>query len=242
MENSNDSEEFVMSQIRPGFKREFAFVVKAQSMIGGSLGLGRTRTQTKKDRGGPSSHGVLGNKIRKRQKSSSFDVQKNNAKERFLEDRVKSNNRKLMDDKLVRSREVEKGNDLMDNSMQIGCHNESMSSPIEDEEFKDYLPISIPKEAVMMRETHNVDGAKKVPSSQSERRVSQVMLKSKANAMKISTVNNGEKNVVTIETSAWVPSTLKWFPTKLKELLDTGILEDLPVQYIRGLRVRFGII
>ena len=85
-----------------------------------------------------------------------------------------------------------------------------------------------------------MDGAKKAPSSQ--RRVSQVMSKSNANAMKISTVNIGDKNVVRMESSALVPSILKGFPTKLKELLDTGIFEDLPVQYIRGLRVRYCIL
>ncbi|RVX20290.1 Increased DNA methylation 1 [Vitis vinifera] len=237
MEKGSDSEEFVMSRIRPGFKREFAFVVKAQSMIGGSLSLGRTRTQTqtKKDRGGPSRNRVLENSIKKRQKSSGLDSQKNNVEERFPEDRVRSNDGKLMDNKVVRSGQGEQGNDSTDNPMQIGRDNESMSGPAEEEEL-DYLPTSTLREGVKTSRTPSVDGLKKAPSSQNQRRVSRVTLKPKANAMKISVVNNGEKNVVKMGSSAMVPSTLKGFPTKLKELLDTGILEDLPVQYIRGLR------
>ena len=130
MENSSDLEEFVMSQVRPGFKREFAYLMEARS-IGGSKGLGQTQTQTKKDRGGSSSHGVFENTIKKRQKSSSLVGQKNNVEERFPKDRVSSNDGKLMDNNVVRSGEGEQSNDLMDNPTKIGRDNESMSTSVE---------------------------------------------------------------------------------------------------------------
>lgn len=189
MEKYINSEEFLMSGIRPGFKREFAFVVQAQSIIGGSSGLGRTRTQTQKYRDGSSSNVVSGTSAKKRQKRSKLGAQKNDANQRSLEDRINS-----MDDKAVRSGEGEQRNDSMD-LMQIGRGAESTSGLAKEEEI--FIPTSSPLEGALGNCTNNIDGNERA--------------------------RNG-------------------FPTKLKELLDTGILEDLPVKYIRGSKVRVCIL
>ena len=69
-------------------------------------------------------------------------------------------------------------------------------------------------------------------------RVSETDLMPNVDTMEVSTVNNGEEGIGTKRSSSLVSRVPRRFPAKLKELLDIGILEDLPVQYIRGSRMR----
>ncbi|XP_030521033.1 uncharacterized protein LOC115734409 isoform X2 [Rhodamnia argentea] len=67
MANGTDSEEFVvLSRVRPGLKREFAFALKAQSEIRGSFG----RTRARKVQNGVYSDGVSSSSGSKRLKKS----------------------------------------------------------------------------------------------------------------------------------------------------------------------------
>ena len=75
-------------------------------------------------------------------------------------------------------------------------------------------------------------------SDQQSGRVSETDLMPNVDTMEVSTVNNGEEGTGTKRSSSLVPRVPRRFPAKLKELLDTGIFEDLPVQYIRGSRTR----
>ena len=68
MVTSTDSEEFVLlSQVRMGHKREFAFAMKAQSEIYGSLGWTRSR-KTRNE-------AVATNRSKKLKKANSKDAE-----------------------------------------------------------------------------------------------------------------------------------------------------------------------
>ncbi|XP_043699652.1 remodeling and spacing factor 1-like [Telopea speciosissima] len=67
MANGTDSEQFVLlSGVRTGLKREFAFALKVQSELSGSLG----RTRARKFQNSPTANGVSGNSSNKRFKNS----------------------------------------------------------------------------------------------------------------------------------------------------------------------------
>ena len=239
MAKGTDSEEFVvLSRVRPGCKREFAFAVKAQSAIAGSLG----RTRTRNDRGGLWGNGGSEISNNKRQKSSVSNSEKNNAEERSAEDGIRSNEADSMDNEAVRSGDAEQGNHPADNPMLTAGVGELKSCPGGEEEFKDDTPAPMHREDAEISETQNADVVENATSDQRPRRVSETDLMPNADTMEISAVNNGEENTGTKRSSGLVPRVPRRFPAKLKELLDTGILEDLPVQYIRGSRVRFCIL
>ncbi|KAL6341881.1 hypothetical protein AAG906_038126 [Vitis piasezkii] len=235
MAKGTDSEEFVvLSRVRPGCKREFAFAVKAQSAIAGSLG----RTRTRNDRGGLWGNGGSEISNNKRQKSSVSNSEKNNAEERSAEDGIRSNEADSMDNEAVRSGDAEQGNHPADNPMHTAGVGELKSCPGGEEESKDDTPAPMHREDAEISETQNADVVENATSDQRPRRVSETDLMPNADTMEISAVNNGEENTGTKRSSGLVPRVPRRFPAKLKELLDTRILEDLPVQYIRGSRTR----
>ena len=238
MAKGTDSEEFVvLSRVRPGCKREFAFAVKAQSAIAGSLG----RTRTRNDRSGVWGNGGSENSNNKRQRSSVSNSEKSNAEERSHEDRIRSNETESMDNEAVRSGDGEQGNHPADNPAQTACSSEVKSCVEGGEELKDDTPSRMNREDADISETQNADVVENATLDQQPKEVSGTDLKPNADAMEISAVNNGEENTGTARSSSLVPHTPRRFPAKLKELLDSGILEGLPVQYIRGSRVRFCI-
>lgn len=235
MAKGTDSEEFVvLSRVRPGCKREFAFAVKAQSAIAGSLG----RTRTRNDRSGVWGNDGSQNSNNKRQKRSVSNSELNNVEERSPEDRIRSNKTESMDNEAVISGDGEQGNHPVDNPMQTSCCSELKVSPEGEEEFQDDTPASLHRQDSEISETQNADSVGHASLDLQPEKVSGTDLKSNADDMEISAINNGEENAGKKRNGALVPQAPRRFPAKLKELLEAGFLEGLPVQYIRGSRVR----
>lgn len=281
MAKGTDSDEFMMlSRVRSGLKREFAFAMKAQSEMDGSLGRTRasknrneTPVQTSPSgkrfrKSGPSKNDedvdVCGVMSEEEAKSdvvdlASDDEPKNHVGEEsksvFLDEaNVKSD---VVIDEEARFKEEEVMNEIEIETAKT-CVIKTKDETIEE---KETLNVEETKE---VKDTLKVEEAKKekvkkkkvkVHLDKSMRRFTRSALKQKDDETKM--LSNGERdNVVGVDVNVekenvgtpflgtptpmkLTKSALKRFPVKLKDLLATGILEGLPVKYIRGLKVLF---
>ncbi|XP_059626948.1 uncharacterized protein LOC132269709 [Cornus florida] len=83
MANGTDTEDYVvLSRVRPGLKREFAFALKSQSEYAGSIG----RTRSRRPQNGSLDNGVLKNSSTKRLKSSVSKETKNDTEKHSIKD------------------------------------------------------------------------------------------------------------------------------------------------------------
>ncbi|KAG6682488.1 hypothetical protein I3842_13G144300 [Carya illinoinensis] len=299
MANGTDSEEFVLlSRVRAGHKREFAFALKAQSEICGSLG----RTRSRKTR-----NEVLQTYTRKKLKRSEPKEAKNDAASdmkkakdsedlggSMSEEEAKSDVVDLVSDdepkSLVgESESVAERGSKDDTSMPVpeeelrsGVVEMAACSGKEEEELKDDTCA-----AELMREKERNDNQEKTSETGIDkakedsgkdkwneavlinedqkagaialekplRRFTRSALKPRAEekyAVKKGVEDSGKKvctnshERVGITPITTPPPSIemmklfkqKKFPYKLKDLLETGILEGMPVTYIRGAKAR----
>lgn len=298
MANGTDSEEFVLlSRVRAGHKREFAFALKAQSEICGSLG----RTRSRKTR-----NEVLQTYTRKKLKRSEPKEAKNDAASdmkkakdsedlggSMSEEEAKSDVVDLVSDdepkSLVGESEsvAERGSKddtslpVPEEELRSGVVEMAACSGKEEEELKDDTCA-----AELMREKERNDNQEKTSETGIDkakedsgkdkwneavlinedqkagaialekplRRFTRSALKPRAEekyAVKKGVEDSGKKvctnshERVGITPITTPPPSIemmklfkqKKFPYKLKDLLETGILEGMPVTYIRGAKV-----
>ncbi|KAF8395308.1 hypothetical protein HHK36_019251 [Tetracentron sinense] len=97
MANGTDSEEFVfLSRVRTGLKREFAFALKVQSELSGTLG----RTRSRKFQSSTCGNGVSENTSNKRFKiSSTKEERRNDPVEHSIEEELKNDLGKTLSEK-----------------------------------------------------------------------------------------------------------------------------------------------
>ncbi|XP_061371540.1 uncharacterized protein LOC133314115 [Gastrolobium bilobum] len=283
MANGTDSERFVvLSGVRTGLKREFAFAMKAQSEICGSLG----RTRSGKNRNVVQ---VLDRPVRKRSRESgSLEAKNDNPNglvktdeyvgDAMSEEEAKSDVVDLEEPKNQVEESQEKREEL-EGEAPMGASEEEQKSDDDvvvergsEDEPKTGNLLECSKEEVMdamaregetcsLKEEGVIGNDCKVKGAsvvKLPRRFTRSTLKEKVtNDEKVANdegdgsgkgVENGDgvkKDIevgLVIKTPAQVKksktSTGKKFPTKLKDLLATGILEGLSVNYIRGVKAR----
>lgn len=312
MANGKDSDEFlVLSKVRTGLKREFAFAMKAQSEICGGGSLGRTRGSRNNNNNGVQQHVSPTNKRAKKSKNLEKHVEvepivmedvketKEDVKVKALEDNNKNNNMEVDvmseeeaksdvvdlsgDDepkKLLVSESLEKKEPLDEENksdvVEIVSHGEPKIDAMKEEEVKeetneeDLLKCSMTETCSMDEKV--VSGNVSIPNVESNkvkavigcsppRRFTRSALKLKEDDVKrlsggneacdggigFGDVVRESEDVSLVATPSHIQMLaqsrmlksrgMKKFPSKLKDLLSTGILEGMPVKYVRGAKV-----
>ncbi|CAL5200687.1 unnamed protein product [Lathyrus oleraceus] len=257
MAKGTDSNEFmVLSRVRTGLKREFAFAMKAQSEIDGSLG--RTRGGSKNRNEPPVQMSPVGKRARKtglgknvedvgggvlseeEAKSDVVDLASDD-EPRNLAGELESVFETVIDEKTVVVEPLKEDKDMM-HEMEIESVKPNVCETLEE-----------PKE-----EKCNLDvkggnvKKKKVPLEKPMRRFTRSALKEKDEEVKVldNVVVGIDDDGVEKEKTEGLPimvtptprklykSSTKRFPIKLKDLLATGILEGLKVKYMKGQKAR----
>ncbi|KAL5081837.1 hypothetical protein RYX36_010258 [Vicia faba] len=246
MAKGTDSNEFMVhSRVRTGLKREFAFAMKAQSEIDGSLG--RTRGGSKNRNEPPVQVSPVGKRARK---TGSGKIVEDVAGGGLSEEEAKSD-------------VVDLGSD--DEPKNLAGELESvLNEPrvdkidIEIETVKPNISETLETLEEPREENCNlgVKGGnvkkKKVPLEKTMRRFTRSALKEKDEETKVldDNVVGIEDDLVEREKTEVLPvmatptprklckSSVKRFPIKLKDLLATGILEGLKVKYVKGQKAR----
>ena len=280
MANDTDSEEFVLlSRVQTGHKREFAFTMKAQSEICGSLG----RTRSRKTR----HEAVATNRSKKLKKSDPKDAENNEVMDQKAKDLGNSMSQEEAKSDVVdltsddepkghvgESELVGEGGSKKDKSMPVfdeelkGGVVEMVQNPVKEEELvceskpnmneeemKAELGVEKTNEDLVKDE--KIEGVlinedvkpKNVVLETPSRRFTRSALKPRQEEK--STVKESGKKVVAnvddgVASSSGMVTTTpagmrmlksKKFPSKLKDLLEMGILEGMPVKYVRGVKV-----
>ncbi|KAK7324900.1 hypothetical protein VNO77_28830 [Canavalia gladiata] len=282
MAKGTDSDEFVLlSRVRTGLKREFAFAMKAQSEICGSLG----RTRGSKNRNEVPVQTATASK--RSRKSGSFEEQNDaaatlkNSEDAMSEEEAKSDVVDLQSDDEPKNHvgestpmpvceEEPKGDVVLETVINEEPHVvESLKEEVVDdlvqplcetevkEDLKNGTTEKMGTGGITPALFNDVDdkGKKKMTLGKPERRFTRSALKQKSDETKM--INDGEHASIAVGVDGNVKketddsplaatptpvkttkSRLKKFPTKLKDLLATGMLEGLPVKYVRGTKAR----
>ena len=283
MANGTDSEEFVLlSRVRTGHKREFAFAMKAQSEICGSLGRTRSR-QTRNE-------AVATNRSKKLKKSDPKDAENDEVMDQKAKDLgdlgdTMSEEEAKSDVVDLTSDDEPKGHVGESESAREGVSKEDTSMPVFDEELKggvvEMVQNPVKEEELVCESEPNVNEKemkaepgvektnedlvkdetiegvlinedvkpKNVVLETPSRRFTRSALKPRQEE-RSNVKESGKKVVANVDdgvgsSSGRVTTTpadmrmLKWkkFPSKLKDLLEMGILEGMPVKYVRGAKV-----
>ena len=283
MANGTDSEEFVLlSRVRTGHKREFAFAMKAQSEICGSLGRTRSR-QTRNE-------AVATNRSKKLKKSDPKDAENDEVMDQKAKDLgdlgdTMSEEEAKSDVVDLTSDDEPKGHVGESESVREGVSKEDTSMPVFDEELKggvvEMVQNPVKEEELVCESEPNVNEEemkaepgvektnedlvkdekiegvlinedvkpKNVVLETPSRRFTRSALKPRQEE-RSNVKESGKKVVANVDdgvgsSSGRVTTTpadmrmLKWkkFPSKLKDLLEMGILEGMPVKYVRGAKV-----
>jgi len=259
--NTNSAEHFVeLYEIRTGLKREFAFAMKAQSQICGSLGRTRSKkAQTLVELSNDSSHKLC-------EKSRQQKIQN------------LTNLAKTKEDTSVALSEKEVNSDVMDvEKLKSQMSDETRMLVICEKEHKSDEPkTQLEDKGVMIvvcDEEHNNDEPKTEIGQNQPACDNDIIKEEDVNDEIVSTLDyklknpiesiqstlqkleNGDskvesngiekerKNVSMIVASTPVTSSMRFmgkkFPSKLKDFLSSGILEGLLVKYIRSIKVLF---
>ncbi|CAN6692291.1 unnamed protein product [Malus baccata var. baccata] len=256
MAKGTDSEEFVvMSNVRTGLKREFAFSLKAQAEMSGSLGRTRgsraqndgcKRLKTEERDGGDGDEkfggGEMGEgeivKVKEDlEEAMSEEDAKSDVVDLTSEDEPKSHVGEFVLSERVGEDELKHGVLAMavDDEPQTGCIGDNEpKKPLVDEE----VPVLIENRSVKVE-----DEVIEKPL----RRFTRSALKLEAEKMQNSPAEGYTQEIDSeIQKSPFVtpmkldtkmPKMVRKL-SKLKELLDTGILEGQPVKYVRRSKIR----
>ncbi|XP_027343821.1 uncharacterized protein LOC113856269 isoform X2 [Abrus precatorius] len=284
MAKGTDSDEFVLlSRVRTGLKREFAFAMKAQSEICGSLG----RTRASKNRGEVPVQTATASK--RSRKTGSMEEEKDeaatmkNLEDAMSEEEAKSDVVDLQSDDEPKNHVGESApmqvcedgpksdvvvetvinaepivveslkEEVVDEMVQPLCETE-VKEEMEKGDAEEKGAVEVAPVLVDGDDKGRIMPAEKMVSLQ--RRFTRSALKLKTEETNVG--NDGEhasdiaigvdgsvkkeiddSPLTTTPTQGKVTkSRLKKFPTKLKDLLATGILEGLSVKYVRGTKAR----
>ncbi|PSR86543.1 Increased DNA methylation like [Actinidia chinensis var. chinensis] len=290
MANGTDTEEYVvLSRVRPGLKREFAFALKSQAEYAGSIG----RTRARRSQNGASGNEVSKNSSNKRLKTSESKNVKNDAEKpsvycQLMTDFEKSVNGDAVKREtvsgVVRDGVVERGisvseeepkSDVVDlisddehKSVLVESDLKGVepmcieSIEVEDQSDKSSFNVGANKdESEPLRKSGPAMGAE-IPAlklnaepgdvvvekgfyERPMKRVTRSSVKVMAEPLErlaiedVKTEEGSERDGMgKLEMKMSKKIELKRSPTKLRELLETGLLEGLPVRYLRGLKAR----
>ena len=251
MAKGTDSNEFmVLSTVRTGLKREFAFAMKAQSEIDGSLG----RTRGSKNRNeAPVQMTPAGKKSRKCGSSGSLKKEED-VVGAFSEEEAKSDVVDLISDDEPKVL-VEESKSVFDEEPVVAetviDEENVLVEGLKEESGVKGMEVDTETAQPSVCETKEEKGnlKEKVSLEKPMRRFTRSALKGKDEETQVLDnvvgVNDNviRGNEVSSLMTTPIPkklskSSMKRFPIKLKDLLATGILEGLPVKYVRGLKVR----
>ncbi|WJX73596.1 hypothetical protein P8452_57359 [Trifolium repens] len=254
MAKGTDSDEFmVLSRVRTGLKREFAFAMKAQSEIDGSLG--RTRGGSKNRNEAPVQEIPVGKKQRKTGLEDVGGVMSEEEAKSDVVDLVSDDEPRVLIGELESVKSVvetvidDDETLLVDENLKEENEKEKVVNEIEMEICETKEEQKEDKNNTLCDDVANVSVRKKKKVSPLEkpmRRFTRSALKQKDEENKDNVVGMDD-NVVRRETDVVATLTpmklsksglMKRFPVKLKDLLATGILEGLKVKYIKGQKAR----
>lgn len=194
MANGTDGEEYVLlSSIRPGLKREFAFAMKSHSENYGLCGRTRARRAQMSPEPSP---------INKKSKTADLGIGKEEVESMLNVD------------------EEESKSDVVDPGRAVVEPMSEVKSETMDEES-----VKSTRTSFDMKQAKLNDEDEKM-SEKDGNVISSVVAPSNGENEKKFEIKMS-KNIV-----------LKRCPTKLKELLETGLLEGSPVRYVRGSKVK----
>lgn len=231
-----DTSEIVVSSIRAGMKREFAFMMKAQSEMGG---LPAGRRVTRSQRGGRSSRGyaVTDIKFTRRVKGSTSKKPKKNEEQKpETDDVIKLPPGNVLD------------GDNREESDVVGIVAASMVDCSRNLEAD--LVAAVDNEAegkvgADSREGNGVSNHEDDTSMVLEkplRRFTRSALKVQDGSIELESGAGAVESMTTspskLEMKMSKKIGLKRIPIKLRELLETGLLEGLHVRYINGSKVK----
>lgn len=273
MANGTDSGEFVvLSRVRTGLKREFAFAMKAQSEISGSLG----RTRSNKNRNAvqvqcpPASKrsrksGSVKNKVEhaggalseeEEAKSDVVDIDEPNNQvgelgveavsenEQKIGHELENSKEEVMDGESgVKEKEGETCAEVEGEKAPRRFTRSTLTKKLDDEEVTGdegnagAVAVEIATTATGSTLGKELDDAQKVTSDEGNEY---------NGALAVEVGDDAKKEIEAAPEMIPTPiqakksktsSNSKKFPSKLKDLLASGILEGLPVNYIRGTKV-----
>ncbi|GFZ20388.1 acyl-CoA N-acyltransferase with RING/FYVE/PHD-type zinc finger domain-containing protein [Actinidia rufa] len=289
MANGTDTEEYVLlSRVRPGLKREFAFALKSQAEYAGSIG----RTRARRSQNGASGNEVSNNSSNKRLKTSESKNVKNDAEKpsvycQLMTDFEKSVNSDAVKREtvsgVVRDGVVERGISVSEEEPKSDVvdliSDDEQKSVLVESDLKGVEPMcieSIEVEDQSDKSSFNVGANKdeseplckggpamgaEIPAlklnaepgdvvvekgfyEKPMKRVTRSSVKVMAEPLErlaiedVKTEEGSESDGMgKLEMKMSKKIELKRAPTKLRELLETGLLEGLPVRYLRGLKV-----
>lgn len=249
MANGTESENYRdCSEIRPGMKREFAMMMN-QSQFIGSIG----RTRSSRSSGG----GVIDNRTIKKTKSS--EGENNREKLSLNEEKIDFDVENLIKNEAVSEEEEPKSGivDLMSDDEKKSNLEEESRDPkdfkVESKEFKIENAIDEVQNVnvdVKSRCKEEGDSGEIIcENSFSLRRITRSVSKSvkeevkeevaESNMMNMSSMVAATTGEANIKSEMRMPekNVVEKPPMKLKELLETGLLEGLAVKYMRGSKV-----
>ncbi|GFZ17836.1 acyl-CoA N-acyltransferase with RING/FYVE/PHD-type zinc finger domain-containing protein [Actinidia rufa] len=293
MANGTDTEEYVvLSRVRPGLKREFAFALKSQAEYAGSIG----RTRARRSQNGASGNEVLNYSSNKRLKTSESKNVKNDAEKpsvycQLMTDFEKSVNGDTLKgetvsgvvrdgfDRGISVSEEEPKSDVVDlisddeqksvlvesdlkvvepmciesievEDQSLECKSDKSSFNVgankDESESEPPCKGGPPMGRALKLNAEPGDGVvdndfyKKKPMKRVTRSSVKIMVEplERLAIEDVKTEEGSESDGAgKFELKMSKKIELKRSPTKLKELLETGFLEGLPVRYLRGLKV-----
>lgn len=263
-----DTSEIVVSSIRAGMKREFAFMMKAQSEMGG---LPAGRRVTRSQRGGRSSRGyaVTDIKFTRRTKgSASKRPKKNEEKKPEREDVVKLEPSNVLDGDNGEERDVV---DIVSNMGDCSRNLEADLLAAVDNEAEEKVGADsregIVQSLCIDSPVAQVGGSNRVSTHEDDkihgsasdlgcestgegtsmvlekplRRFTRSALRLQDGSVELGSGAGALESMTTspskLEMKMSKKVGLKRIPVKLRELLETGLLEGLHVRYINGSKV-----
>ncbi|KAF5819792.1 putative histone acetyltransferase chromatin regulator PHD family [Helianthus annuus] len=260
MANGTDGDEYVLlSSIRPGLKREFAFAMKSQSENYGLCGRTRARRSQMSPERLP---------VSKKPKSGDLGLENEAKVEVTRARRAQVSPERSPVSKKPKSVVLGLGNEAKVEICNESVCNESVcnESVCKESVCKDSVcKESVCDESVLNESVLNTDEEEsKSDVVDPGRTVNEQMSEVKSEAMDESDLKmevndhvndnvNEDEDDKTVENENVISSVenengeeekklkkavMKRFPTKLKELLETGLLEGSPVRYVRGSKVK----
>lgn len=258
MAKGTDSEEFVvMSNVRTGLKREFVFALKAQAEVSGSLGRTRRaqndgckRLKTEERNGGDGDEKLGGGEMGEGEivkvkedleEAMSEEDAKSDVVDLTSEDEPKSHVGEFVLSERVGEDELKHCvlEMAVDEEPQTGCIGDNEpKKPLVDEE----VPVLIENASVKVEDEVIEKPVRRFTRSALKLEAEKMQnLPAEGYTQEIDSEIQKSPFVTPMKLDTKMPKMVRKL-SKLKELLDTGILEGQPVKYLRRSKVLFRLV
>ncbi|KAI7738255.1 hypothetical protein M8C21_000396, partial [Ambrosia artemisiifolia] len=239
MANGTDGEEYVLlSSIRPGLKREFAFAMKSQSESYGLIGRTRARRAQMSPEPLP---------VNKKPKSSDLSIGNQPFNHSVCKDdsvcieSVCNEAVMVTDEEEAKSDVVDPGNDKIDNENDNNIINDNDENANANANEKIVDKDENENENIIsssVENSSNGDEEKKLEMKHEVNENDSNNNNENENENEKIVDKEENENLANGEEEKKVKVVMKKYPRKLKELLETGLLEGLAVRYVRGSKVK----